>query len=229
MCHVCVEEASQRASQGSQATEVGGVRLTARSAVAKSTTVGSAARHSAPSRGGRPRCKCRCGCQRRPGRRIECPGCYHQVGPGCCWNEELELCHLCVQQVTEQERPPIKNVALIRCEYCNEALPGEALPFVECEFCRMRPSFHHGRCCPQRPTSRPASTAGSDPRGRPSSEPEGSASSSMQVVQQQTQAIQQQLCTNHQPPPPPSIVSHHDFYTDPRPPSIQTYDQFLQQ
>ena len=74
MCHVCVEEASQRASQGSQATgsqatEVGGVRLTARSAVAKSTTVGSAARHSAPSRGGRPRCKCRCGCQHRPGRR----------------------------------------------------------------------------------------------------------------------------------------------------------------
>ena len=31
-------------------------------------------------------CTCTCGCRRRPGRRISCPGCETLVGPGCCWD-----------------------------------------------------------------------------------------------------------------------------------------------
>ena len=49
----------------------------------------------------RPRCACRCGCRRRPGRRIQCPGCGHLVGPGCdpvpCWNQQTGACHVCAQ------------------------------------------------------------------------------------------------------------------------------------
>ena len=49
----------------------------------------------------RPRCACRCGCRRRPGRRIQCPGCGHWVGPGCdpvpCWNQQTGACHVCAQ------------------------------------------------------------------------------------------------------------------------------------
>ena len=48
-----------------------------------------------------PRCACRCGCRRRPGRRFQCPGCGHWVGPGCdpvpCWNQQTGACHVCAQ------------------------------------------------------------------------------------------------------------------------------------
>ena len=48
-------------------------------------------------------CACRCGCRRRPGRRIQCPreGCRRWVGPGChptpCWNPRTNSCHMCAQ------------------------------------------------------------------------------------------------------------------------------------
>ena len=52
------------------------------------------------SKPGRALCACRCGCRRRPGRRIECPTCGHRVGPGCapepCWNAAANRCHMCV-------------------------------------------------------------------------------------------------------------------------------------
>ena len=38
-------------------------------------------------------------CKRRPGRRINCPNCGRNVGPGCamnCWDEEIQRCILCV-------------------------------------------------------------------------------------------------------------------------------------
>ena len=47
----------------------------------------------------RPLCACRCGCRRRPSRRIPCPACGAFVGPGChpvpCWDQQRNLCHLC--------------------------------------------------------------------------------------------------------------------------------------
>ena len=49
----------------------------------------------------RPLCACRCGCRKRPGRRIQCPGCGRLVGPGCapvpCWNQQTGACHLCAE------------------------------------------------------------------------------------------------------------------------------------
>ena len=37
------------------------------------------------------------------------------------------------------------------CEYCILIFPDETLPFRHCRFCRSRPSWHHGRCCPRAP------------------------------------------------------------------------------
>ena len=45
----------------------------------------------------RPRCTCDCGCHRKPGRRIICPGCYRYIGPGCCWHFAHQMCHVCFQ------------------------------------------------------------------------------------------------------------------------------------
>ena len=49
----------------------------------------------------RPLCACRCGCRKRPSRRIQCPGCGQLVGPGCapepCWNQQTGACHVCTQ------------------------------------------------------------------------------------------------------------------------------------
>ena len=49
----------------------------------------------------RPLCACRCGCRKRPSRRIQCPGCGRLVGPGCapvpCWNQQTGACHLCAE------------------------------------------------------------------------------------------------------------------------------------
>ena len=54
----------------------------------------------------RPRCACRCGCRRRPGRRIQCRGCGHWVAPGCdpvpCWNQQTGACHVCAQGNPEE-------------------------------------------------------------------------------------------------------------------------------
>ena len=47
---------------------------------------------------GRPKCRCRCGCRRRPGRRVGCPMCGRLVGPGCCLRrvEGMPICHVCL-------------------------------------------------------------------------------------------------------------------------------------
>ena len=44
----------------------------------------------------RPHCRCHCGCQKRPGRRIQCPACLRLVGPGCCWVIDSTRCHKCL-------------------------------------------------------------------------------------------------------------------------------------
>ena len=36
------------------------------------------------------------------------------------------------------------------CEVCNRRYPGERFPFARCNFCGDAPSFHHGRCCPEK-------------------------------------------------------------------------------
>ena len=56
----------------------------------------------------RPRCECPCapgGCSHRPGRgsRRRCGGCGRQVGPGCCWVEDANRCHLCVPAEPDPE------------------------------------------------------------------------------------------------------------------------------
>ena len=37
------------------------------------------------------------------------------------------------------------------CEYCGWWHPNSPFPFPNCNLCGARPSYHHGRCCPQRP------------------------------------------------------------------------------
>ncbi len=56
----------------------------------------------------RPLCNCRCGCRRRPNRRVLCVRCGAQVGPGCCLALESAtrrnrgLCHVCRDGDPEQ-------------------------------------------------------------------------------------------------------------------------------
>ena len=38
----------------------------------------------------------------------------------------------------------------IACEHCGETSPG--IPFKDCRFCGEKPCYHHGRCCPKRPS-----------------------------------------------------------------------------
>ena len=47
-------------------------------------------------------------CGRTPGRRIECPQCKRNVGPGCCWIENKDSCSICAtpEPEPEPERPP---------------------------------------------------------------------------------------------------------------------------
>ena len=52
---------------------------------------------------GRPRCACRCGCKKQPGRRIVCRRCGARIGPGCCATNHTTgaidgICHLCTEQ-----------------------------------------------------------------------------------------------------------------------------------
>ena len=55
--------------------------------------------NSGTQRPSRPLCACRCGCRKRPSRRIQCPACGALVGPGCsptpCWDPRSNCCHLC--------------------------------------------------------------------------------------------------------------------------------------
>ena len=52
----------------------------------------------------RPLCGCSCRCPHRPGRRIICPGCNHQVCPKYCWVDG-PLCHLCLRRPPPPEPP----------------------------------------------------------------------------------------------------------------------------
>ena len=54
----------------------------------------------------RPKCRCRCGCRRRPGRLQPCPRWGRGVGPGCCWDPAWQLCHSSL----EQDFPPADDL-----------------------------------------------------------------------------------------------------------------------
>ena len=60
---------------------------------------------------GAARCTCKCGCRRRPGRRITCPRCLRNVGPGCylepCWDGAAGCCHMCFYEPIDTLRNPI--------------------------------------------------------------------------------------------------------------------------
>ena len=49
----------------------------------------------------RYKCRCLCGCKKRPGRLIPCPDCERGVGPGCCWSKET--CHKCSWELVDQD------------------------------------------------------------------------------------------------------------------------------
>ena len=38
----------------------------------------------------------------------------------------------------------------VKCEFCDECALGEEFPFEHCRSCGDRPSWHHGRCCPEK-------------------------------------------------------------------------------
>ena len=62
-----------------------------------------------PKTRARPKCQCRCGCRRRPGRRIACPGCGRECGPGCgpqmCFDPSvMRRCHECQQEPEPEPR-----------------------------------------------------------------------------------------------------------------------------
>ena len=40
------------------------------------------------------------------------------------------------------------------CDYCGWWHPNSPFPFPSCNFCGETPSYHHGRCCPLKPTRR---------------------------------------------------------------------------
>ena len=54
------------------------------------------------------------------------------------------------------------------CEVCHRCYPGELMPFgfAKCNFCEVRPSFHHGRCCPKHPEIAENLMSGAPPRER---------------------------------------------------------------
>ena len=64
----------------------------------------------------RPKCQCRCGCRRRPGRRIRCGQCGQCIGPGCCTHTVSShevLCCICYEQ---PEPEPEDNIQF--CPWC---------------------------------------------------------------------------------------------------------------
>jgi len=45
----------------------------------------------------------------------------------------------------------VSLIPLRVCEFCGRCYPGEQFPFPQCRFCGDSPSWHHGRCCLERP------------------------------------------------------------------------------
>ena len=54
----------------------------------------------------RPKCHCRCGCVKRPGKGRVCGICSTAVGPGCCWDHDAEMCHECVRDQRRSDDEP---------------------------------------------------------------------------------------------------------------------------
>ena len=71
-------------------------------------------------------CHCRCICERRPNRRIECDSCGHGVGPGCCardarggWPEPGAttcICHECLERGPPPQPNPQEEKAPTRAD-----------------------------------------------------------------------------------------------------------------
>ena len=59
-----------------------------------------------------------------------------ESAPPQCWNPRQLIPRLAV------------------CEFCRRRFPPERFPFHACFYCGASPSWHHGRCCPQRPRRR---------------------------------------------------------------------------
>ena len=53
----------------------------------------------------RPKCQCKCGCRRQPGKngRRTCGYCSRKVGPGCCWVHHAGQCHWCFYEPVDAE------------------------------------------------------------------------------------------------------------------------------
>ena len=85
----------------------------------------------------RPRCSCICGCKRRPGTPRPCSHCGKSVGPGCCWNEAKQMCHMCYYE-------PVDNNDNER-----EGAGGNTVPI---------PNSHPKHAVQYCPTSSPVST-----------------------------------------------------------------------
>jgi hypothetical protein len=45
---------------------------------------------------------------------------------------------------------------------CSVCLMYADVPFPRCKFCGEDPCFHHGRCCPERPTKKRANIGGDE-------------------------------------------------------------------
>ena len=51
----------------------------------------------------------------------------------------------------ERSRLPIPSAPL-RCEFCTDKVNPQIFPYNRCSFCGASPSYHHGRCCPEKRT-----------------------------------------------------------------------------
>ena len=58
--------------------------------------------------------------------------------------------------VVSQEGQAIEPSDNQGCEYCRE--PCHPFPYPDCWYCKAAPSYHHGRCCPEKPKYSAAST-----------------------------------------------------------------------
>lgn len=72
-----------------------------------------------------------------------CPPCQLQ-------EQEWKFQAMPPEPLTDRE-PKTKRPRPAVCEFCRQRFPPEIFPFEACFFCGDRPSWHHGRCCPQRP------------------------------------------------------------------------------
>ena len=61
---------------------------------------------SDPEHTARPMCNCRCGCRKKPGRRIWCRWCYRRkIGPCCLSSTHSDSCHVCMDEWYGQYDP----------------------------------------------------------------------------------------------------------------------------